>query len=68
MMNEDTSKSGCGPTVPMAPRAVRKCVTALGGGGRGGAPARAMVLLVARSPAKGLDGLGDGEALDGALV
>ena len=30
-MNAHTSKSGCGPTVPMPPRAVRKCASALAG-------------------------------------
>ena len=45
-MNADTSKSGCGPIVPMAPRAVRKCATALGGV-PWAAPLEAVVLLVA---------------------
>ena len=45
-MNADTSKSGSGPTVPMAPRAVRKCTAALGGL-PWGAPVGAVVLLVA---------------------
>ena len=45
-MNEDTSKFGSGPTVPMAPRAVRKFAAALGGA-PWGAPVGPVVLLVA---------------------
>ena len=45
-MKADTLKSGSGPTVPTAPRAVRKCVAALGGVPWGG-PVGDVVLLVA---------------------
>ena len=45
-MNTHTSKSGSAPTVPMAPRAVRKCTAALGGM-PWGAPVGAVVLLLA---------------------
>ena len=45
-MNAITLKSGFGLTVPMAPKAVRKCAAALGGA-PWGAPLRAVVLLVA---------------------
>ena len=45
-MNAHTSKPGSGPTVPMAPRAVRKCAAALGGV-PSGAPVGAVVLMVA---------------------
>ena len=56
-MHAHTSKSGSGPMVPMAPRAVRTFAATQGGapGGRG-------------CPGKGLDGAGDGEALNGPVT
>ena len=66
-MNADTSKSGFGLTVPMAPKVVRKCASALGGV-PWGAPVGAVVLLVAGAARpSGLMQRG-GEALDGPLV
>ena len=54
--------------VPMAPRAVRKCAAALGGV-LGGRARRGRGAACGRDcPAKGLDGAGDGEALNGPLV
>ena len=46
-MNARTSKSGSGPMVRMAPRAVRTFPAALGGAPGGGAPVGSVVLLVA---------------------
>ena len=55
-MNAHTSKSGSGPMVPMAPRAVRTFTAALGGV-PWGAPMGAVVLLVAGAArARGLMG------------